>query len=194
MRLHFENQLNMNWQVCVSKVLIIITIHNLLLCFGTVDSVSFVSLLITPKDIFPTIPTCFAAGGGAWAWSSFISPSVCLNLLPPAPSVDLRRELTQVFTKNTHVYFTNERAQLLGQHPFRWWSCVLLRRPTDVRTPRCSAQDARFWFIGSGEFIHLCLITKLYIIQAVLCLVGVFLIHILMLLAKIIKELVLGGL
>lgn len=57
---------------------------------------------------------------------------------------DLCSGWTQVFTKNTHVYFTNDRVQLLGQHPFGWWLCILLCWQTDVQTWCSYAQGSRF--------------------------------------------------
>lgn len=51
----------------------------------------------------------------------FYLPICLFWIYCPTPSVDLCSELTQVFSKNTHVDFANERAQLLGRHPFGWW-------------------------------------------------------------------------
>lgn len=65
----------------------------------------------------------------------FYLPICLFEFTAPHQAADLCNELTQVFAKNTHVYFTNERVQLLGRHPFGWWFlyfAVLANRPADM--------------------------------------------------------------
>lgn len=96
-----------------------------------ISAVLYLTLLKVPAGSFLT---------GQTGHGRFLSPHLFVWIY----CADLRSELTQVFTKNTHVYFTNDRVQLLGQHPFGWWFSILLCWQTDVQAWCSYAQRSRF--------------------------------------------------